>query len=247
MTLIYNFDNLSFQMLTISRFNHSPGFFCVKGRPYAALSFRTQGSGFFDINNTHLNSEPGDILYIPAEVDYNVTYTGGESIVAHFINCNYTIPERIIVDNSTFLNIKFKELLDRWQNYRQHNDAKASIFGILQSVADMKLKQNPDCDIKKCIAYINSNFCNPDLKIPDICRIGHMSEATLRRKFLIYYEMSPKQYLMRLRMNEALTLLIKREYSVKEISRMVGFNDEKHFSQIFKKMYSLPPSSFFNV
>lgn len=194
-----------------------------------------------------MNSEVGDILYIPAELDYNVTYTGGESIVAHFINCNYIIPERITVDNSTFLNIKFEELLDKWQNYRQHNDAKASIFGILKSVADMKLKQNSDCDIEKCIAYINSNFCNPDLKIPDICRIGHMSEATLRRKFLIYYEMSPKQYLMSLRMNEALTLLIKREYSVKEISRMVGFNDEKHFSTIFKKCTRCHPHHFLMV
>ena len=243
--MIYTFDNLSFQILTISRFNHNSGYFRIKGRPYAALSFRTNGSGFFDINNTHLNSEPGDILYIPAEADYNVTYTGGESIVAHFINYNYNVPEQITVENSAFLHIKFKELLDNWQSHRQHNDAKALIFRILQSVADMKLKQHSDCNFEKCIAYINDNFCNPDLKIPDICRIGHISEATLRRKFLMYREMSPKQYLMKLRMNKALTLLVKGEYSVKEISRISGFNDEKYFSRIFKKTYSLPPSSFY--
>ncbi|MDY6313601.1 MAG: helix-turn-helix transcriptional regulator [Clostridia bacterium] len=109
----------------------------------------------------------------------------------------------------------------------------------------MKLKQHSDCNFEKCIAYINDNFCNPDLKIPDICRIGHISEATLRRKFLMYREMSPKQYLMKLRMNKALTLLVKGEYSVKEISRISGFNDEKYFSRIFKKTYSLPPSSFY--
>ena len=48
-TMIYNFDNLSFQILTVDRFFHQKGFFEVNTRPYAALSFRVSGTGDFEI------------------------------------------------------------------------------------------------------------------------------------------------------------------------------------------------------
>lgn len=41
--MIYNFEGLSFQILTVDRFSHKDGCFKVKERPYAALSFRLSG------------------------------------------------------------------------------------------------------------------------------------------------------------------------------------------------------------
>ncbi|MBQ8040550.1 MAG: helix-turn-helix transcriptional regulator [Lachnospiraceae bacterium] len=58
--------------------------------------------------------------------------------------------------------------------------------------------------------------------------------------------MSPKQYLIQLRMNRALELLTKNEISVKEISFACGFTDEKYFSRAFKKRYGYPPSQLKN-
>ena len=42
--MIYNFDELAFQVLTVDRFYHHKGTYSVKARPYAALSFRVSGT-----------------------------------------------------------------------------------------------------------------------------------------------------------------------------------------------------------
>ena len=55
--MLYNFDELSFQILTIDRFLHKEGIFQVKERPYAALSFRVSGTGNFKIGDTLTEGE----------------------------------------------------------------------------------------------------------------------------------------------------------------------------------------------
>lgn len=57
-----------------------------------------------------------------------------------------------------------------------------------------------------------------------------------------HFDLSPKQYLLNLRMNHALELLVENELSIKEIAFACGFNDEKYFSKAFKNKYGYPPS-----
>ena len=86
--MIYNYDELYFQILTIDPFFHNPGFFDVPARPYAALSFRVSGTGDFEIDGKHLQTRPGDVLFLPANTPYKVNYSVSESIVVHFGYCN---------------------------------------------------------------------------------------------------------------------------------------------------------------
>ena len=94
--MIYNFDNLTFQILTIDRFNHHEGLFNVKARPYSALSLRLAGTGDFKIGGKSYNTKPGDILFLPADTPYEVEYSVSESIVANLENCNYSEAEIFI-------------------------------------------------------------------------------------------------------------------------------------------------------
>jgi transcriptional regulator GlxA family with amidase domain len=43
-------------------------------------------------------------------------------------------------------------------------------------------------------------------------------------------------------MNKALQLLVENRLSVKEISFLCGFSDEKYFSRAFREKYGYPPS-----
>jgi two-component system response regulator YesN len=43
-------------------------------------------------------------------------------------------------------------------------------------------------------------------------------------------------------MNKALGLLVEGRLSIKEISFICGFSDDKYFSRIFKNTYGYPPS-----
>lgn len=242
--MIYNFESLSFQVLSVLSINHKEGFYRVKGRPYAALGFRLEGKGEFKIGGSELNSQPGDVIFIPAGQDYDVKYTGGKSIVIHMTDCNYTESETIYLSNSSFLQTKFEELLETQMSAENINGTKSLIYSILQFMSDDSALARKAADLNYAVSLINENIANANIGISDICRKTGMSEATMRRRFLQRYGIPPKQYLLKMRLNKAVSLLLKGEASVKETASLCGFSDEKYFSRAIKKQYGVAPSEF---
>ena len=240
--MIYNFDELEFKPISVGNFIHKDGFFNVGPRPYASLSFRTKGTGVFEIQGRSITVNEGDILYIPPNTPYKVEYLCSESIVAHLLNCNYPEAESISVQGNSSVKSRFEKLLSAWNERHSVNHSKAILYDILEKISEDKKIAISDTAFAQCVAYINSNFSNSELNIEDISGHGFISVSSLQRKFHEHFEMSPKQYLIRLRMNRALELLIADELSVREIAFSCGFSDEKYFSRAFKNQYGYPPS-----
>jgi AraC-like DNA-binding protein len=234
-------------MLTVARFFHQEGVYCVKARPYAALSFRVSGTCRFEIDNKRFIAKPGDVLFIPANMSYKVEYSVGESIVAHFSYCNYPEPNNICLENSATIGIQFQWLLETWSEQHSNNQAKSIIYDILEKIDNNKKMSIAATPLVNCIQYMDEHFRDPNLDIEAVCNIGFMSVSSLQRAFNKYLRVSPKQYLIRLRMNHALNLLTMNELSVKEIAFACGFTDEKYFSRAFKKKYGYSPSQIGSV
>jgi len=240
--MIYNFDDLSFQILTIDRFLHNEGFFSVKARPYAALSFRVSGTGDFKIGNKSSIVKPGDVLFIPSDLPYEVEYSVSESIVIHLQSCNYCEAEAFSVENPSEVSLLFLRLLEDWHERHSVNGAKAAVYGILEKIERDKMMSIEETAFARCLRYVDDNFCDPSLDIGTVCNEGFISVSSLQRAFAQHVGMSPMQYVIKLRMDKALGLLMENSLSVKEISLRCGFSDEKYFSRAFKKRYGYPPS-----
>ncbi len=82
------------------------------------------------------------------------------------------------------------------------------------------------------------------LMIADVARHFSFSEVTLRRRFREAFGISPKRYLLELRLNEAQHLLLTTKFSMQEIALQMGFFDLAHFSSTFRKHYGLTPSAW---
>jgi len=244
--VIYNFDNLSFRILTVDRFLHREGFFDVKARPYAALSFRVSGRGDFEIGTKHFVTNPGDVFFLPANTPYKVDYSISESIVIHFDNCNYSEVENICFENSAAIKLCFENLLKSWKEQASINKSKSIIYDILDKMENDQIRAINDTTVTSCVSYMEEHYCDPTLDIEALCDMSFISPSTLQRAFSKYFGLSPKQYLIQLRMNHALELLTKRKLSIKEISSACGFTDEKYFSRAFKKRYGYPPTQLQN-
>ena len=244
--MIYNFDNLSFQVLSVARFLHQKGFYEVKARPYAALSFRVSGTGEFKIGTKRFITRQGDVLFLPANTPYKVEYSVSESIVVHFDQCNYSEAENICFENSSMINICFLHLLEIWNGLRSINQTKSIIYDILDKMANEQQEAINDTVIASCVRYMEEHYGDPKLDVEALCGRYYISISSLQRAFAKHFAMSPKQYLIRIRMNRALELLAKNEISVKEIAFDCGFSDEKYFSRAFKKRYGYPPSQLKN-
>ena len=243
--MIYNFDNLSFGLLTVDRFFHREGFYEVKARPYAALSFRVSGTGAFEIGTKRFITKPGDVLFLAANTPYKVEYSVSKSIVVHFDQCNYSESESMRVENSAKIKLCFENLLEAWQK-RSVNRSKAIIYDILDKISSNQKESINDTAVESCVRYMEEHYRDSDMDIEALCAISFISASSLQRAFMKHLEMSPKQYLIRLRMNRALELLAKNELSVKEIAFACGFKDEKYFSRAFKKRYGHSPSRLKN-
>ena len=242
--MIYNFDDLSFQILTIDRYFHESGVFNVNARPYAALSLRVSGVGAFEIAGKRLVTTPGDVIFLPADTPYKVEYSVSESIVVHFEDSNYFSAECIRLNNPSRIEARFHNLLEAWNQDHSVNQAKSVIYDIFDKMSSDQKMAIKDTVIANCIRYMDANYCNPETDIEAVCEVAFVTASTLQRGFLRHVGMSPKQYLTQLRMNRALELLAKNELAVKEISVACGFMDEKYFSRAFKKKYGTSPSQF---
>ena len=56
--------------------------------------------------------------------------------------------------------------------------------------------------------------------------------------------MSPVQYILSLRMLNAQSLLERTNYSIKEISEIVGYENPLYFSRVFKKEIGKSPAQY---
>ena len=130
--MIYDFDELTFQILGVLKSSHRSGFFNVRARPYASLTYRISGTAEFVFDRRKIVSNPGDLLFIPKNKPYDVSYSGGEMIVIHFSECNYDAPEGITVTNKSYIADKFSELVSDWEENRSVHGAKSAIYSIMQ-------------------------------------------------------------------------------------------------------------------
>ena len=136
----------------------------------------------------------------------------------------------------------FSLMLTEWHEYHSVNRAKASIYSILGKIGEYSDENTEDLTLNKCVRYIDMNFCDPELDIRKVCEAGFVSRSNLYRLFFNRFGISPKQYIIKQRLNKALNLLISEDLSVKEISLSCGFSDDKYFSRAFKNKYGHPPS-----
>ena len=133
-------------------------------------------------------------------------------------------------------------MLDEWRERHSQNSAKATIYTILDKLADIKERSCENNALRSAISYIEENFSDPKINIESVSAFAFVSPSSLGRYFEKSYGVSPKQYIIKLRLNKALSLLIEGNLSVKQIALECGLSDEKYFSRAFKHKYGYPPS-----
>lgn len=91
--------------------------------------------------------------------------------------------------------------------------------------------------------YISSNY-NQNITLEDIAEQACLSVNHLLRTFKEAYEISPYQFLMRLRLNRAKKLLQTTGYSLNEIVALVGFECPSSFIRLFKNTFNITPLKY---
>lgn len=91
-------------------------------------------------------------------------------------------------------------------------------------------------------SVIRENAGNPDLTVPLLCEMLHISRTKLYTKVNGMTGMSPKRFLHEYRLKIAAHLLSEGGMTVSEVADATGFNSASYFSKAFRKHYGHMPS-----
>ena len=91
--------------------------------------------------------------------------------------------------------------------------------------------------------YIHKNR-NRDITSDDICRELNCSRSLVSHQFKTQTGMSLREYLTKLRLKDAKTLLENSNLTVTDIAFTVGFGSSNYFANVFKKEIGMSPNSY---
>lgn len=91
---------------------------------------------------------------------------------------------------------------------------------------------------------INRNLENSDFSITQLHEELLLSRTLFYNKIKSLTNYSPIELIRQIRLRKAADLLLTKKYKVFEVMIKVGFNDEKHFRQLFKNQYGVTPTEY---
>ncbi len=97
--------------------------------------------------------------------------------------------------------------------------------------------------LEEILAYINEKILEP-LPVDDICDRFSISRSSLQNLFRDNLKIAPKQYINEAKLAKSKVLIKKSEYTISEISSMLGFNSIHYFSRKFTHRYNITPSDY---
>lgn len=100
-----------------------------------------------------------------------------------------------------------------------------------------------DRQIAAAACFIREHACD-GIDVNDVLRAVPMSRSTMDRRFLKILGRSPKDEILRVRLNRVKQLLAETDFSLADIAEKVGLDHVEHLSRSFKIRTGLTPSAF---
>ncbi|WP_294151690.1 AraC family transcriptional regulator [uncultured Clostridium sp.] len=98
--------------------------------------------------------------------------------------------------------------------------------------------------IRTMLDYIHSHFCE-DLNLAQIAEAANIGERECLRCFRRTIQISPVQYLIKYRIMQGASLLLREPgKSVSNIAQECGFDSPGNFSQLFRRYYKCSPKEY---
>ena len=98
-------------------------------------------------------------------------------------------------------------------------------------------------EIDKAIVYFSEHY-NEAINVDAYAKQNHVSTNWFIRNFKMYTGTTPKQFILQKRINNAETLLQNKQYNIKEIAQIIGYDNPLYFSRIFQRMKGISPSEY---
>ncbi|MDQ8184207.1 AraC family transcriptional regulator [Pelagicoccus sp. SDUM812002] len=115
------------------------------------------------------------------------------------------------------------------------------VCGVVQSYE--RILSHAKDPIYQLVRYIRENYANP-ISIPELARKIGLSQRQLERRFNSVFRVSPRRYIVRLRLIIASDRLRESDMPITEIAYECGFYDHSSFIRHFRSTFGTTPLKF---
>jgi AraC family transcriptional activator of mtrCDE len=149
-------------------------------------------------------------------------------------------------DAGTFFNSMYVELVNREiGHYTRINSMLADLF--IQFTRNIINQRTSNRDFPQVFLKLDQTL-RQDLAhqwtVEEMAAIADMGTTTFTEKVKNYSGFSPLNYLINIRISEAIKQLKKYNVNITEIALSTGFYSSQHFATTFKKLTGYTPSQF---
>ena len=110
-----------------------------------------------------------------------------------------------------------------------------------QSAKNRNLKLHELLNIAK--EYIDNNY-DKDLTLTQVAKYIFLSDSYFAHSFKDKFGISPKSYILKVRIEAAKEYLENTDIKVAEVAKLVGFSSQQRFNDIFRKHEDLTPLTY---
>ena len=223
--------------------------------PYAVIHFVLSGEGY--LNGRKITANTAFIAYENSKMNYSPSKNDPWSYI--YINLRGSELEQAFLDHgfslgitvTTFSNTEaLFQILSLYHNLSAIENPDA--ITIIANAALLLFKQKKDEQYKRSkplqhvleiTQYIEKNYYK-EITVEEIAAKFYLNKNYIRTIFVNHIGISPKQYLQKIRMERAASLLISTNENITLIANSVGYTDALLFSKMFKKYYDLSPTQY---
>lgn len=124
--------------------------------------------------------------------------------------------------------------------YKERKRREIALF--LKKVKRKALRKNSSIiyDIEK---HLQANI-DRDVKLQELSDHFYISREYISRKFKQEFNVSISDYVLKIRMDKAKFLLKNSQLKIYDIAGMIGYQDDKYFRKVFKKVVGITPNEY---
>lgn len=216
------------------------------------LIFSLSGHSTVLFNGEALETHTGSVRFLPAGSveQYDVIRHEQGACIDIFFDTDVSLSERAFVLNGFHqekLEGLFKKAFSLWvaKDEGYYFECIALLYRIFAELFKHNYVPREHAEkIAPAVELIREKFLTDELRISELCDAAGISESYLKRLFHEKYGVSPKQYMIRLKINHACELLRLGRYTVTQVAELCNFSDVYFFSRQFKEYMGITPTQF---
>ena len=229
----------------------------TSGRLDYYLMYITDGNLSVTVGDEIKSLSSGDFVIFPPKYKYKYELKDGK-LSYYFVHFTGSHTEKYLTtlgltDNPTPRHAGLSEEISfAFSSFFTNYERGEEFSGLVRSVDFSRILVllarsyhygNTSSAVSKTLAYINGSYTEP-IRIPHLAAMEGLSVSRYNAVFRQCVGVSPVRYITKLRMRQACMLLEGTDLAVKQISKIVGYEDNHFFSKIFKNYVGVSPVAY---